>query len=288
MLAFRRTHLASELGLPDLYSESASAAILAGKGLLSVAIDSIGKTEKSTGAERSLRTGRVIQDLVQAKAELPAWLLVAIMPRTQFWLSELDETMELGDNAMLAQLIIPPFLDLLSLPDAQERKERLAQRAVRVLMKSRKFTKALELLQNSPDAKSKLAAECYEESGQLPKAAALYLELGDKEKALRLYRSIPDFKSAFELVRKMPGHSAQASLEWIADLNKLIERRPENFNRVMLASEKKLLEEMFERGMGVKRKKPAARKTATKKQATKKAPAKKRAPLKRTYREDPF
>jgi hypothetical protein len=36
-------------------------------------------------------------------------------------------------------------------------------------------------------------------------------------------------------------------------------RRPENFNRTMTAAEKKLLEAMLERGLGVQRRKPTAK-----------------------------
>jgi hypothetical protein len=79
----------------------------------------------------------------------------------------------------------------------------------------------------------------------------------------------------------MEGHAAQPSLEWLAELDGLVARRPDNFNRVMTAPEKSLLEAMLERGLGVQRKKPAPKKAATKKTVTKKAVAKK-APTKRT------
>jgi hypothetical protein len=57
----------------------------------------------------------------------------------------------------------------------------------------------------------------------------------------------------------------------------VIARRPENFNRQMQASEKKLLETTLERALGVARKKPVARKAPG--PAKKKAPARKRQPL---------
>jgi hypothetical protein len=134
-------------------------------------------------------------------------------------------------------------------------------------------------LERLPEAKPKLIAECYEETGQLAKAAAIYLELGDRDKALKCYRSIPDFAAALNLVRQMEGHAAQASLEWLSELDKLLAKRPDNFNRVMTAPEKKLLEGMLERGLGVQRKKPAAKKPAAKKTAP--AAPRKRTPVKR-------
>ena len=61
----------------------------------------------------------------------------------------------------------------------------------------------------------------------------------------------------------MEGHAARGSLEWLSELDDLIARRPDNFNRTMTASEKKLLESMLERALGVQRKKPGVKKTAS-------------------------
>jgi len=133
-------------------------------------------------------------------------------------------------------------------------------------------------LESLPEAKPKLAAECYEEAGQFAKAAGVYLELGERDKALRCYRSVPDFDAALSLVRQMEGHVARPSLEWLAELDAVLTRRPDNFNRAMTPPEKKLLEGMLERGLGVQRKKPAVRKTSPK--ASQKKAAPKRTPVK--------
>jgi tetratricopeptide (TPR) repeat protein len=273
-LAFRKKSLSPELGKPDLYDEAASAARHGRMIILAEAIQAIGRAETAYGADRLDKIGQVVQYISDAKGQLPAWLTVEVMPRAGFWVDELEQSMDAGENALIAQRILPPFFDAIGFPDAQARKDRLAQRAVRILMKNKKHALALQILEKSSDAKSKLAAECYEESDQMAKAAAIYLELGDREKALRCYRSIPDFAASLELVRKIDGHAARASLEWLAELNGLLAKRPENFNRVMVAGEKKLLEGMLERGMGVKRKKPGVKKAA----AVKKAPKKKAAP----------
>ena len=193
--------------------------------------------------------------------------------------------LDAGDNPLLAHRILPPFYDTLGFPDAQARKDRLAQRSVQILMKNRRHAQALTILESLPEAKPKLAAECYEEVGQFAKAAAVYLELGELDKALRCYRSAPDFEAALKLVRQMDGHAARPSLEWLAEMDAVLTRRPENFNRVMTPPEKKLLEGMLERGLGVQRKKPALKKTAPKASQKKSAP--KRAPQKREAR-DPF
>ncbi len=287
LLAFRKKSLSPELGKPDLFKDSVQAARFSNKYKLADTIESIGETESAFGAARLMKIGQTVQVMVTSKSEIPSWLTLEIMPRAQFWVSELEQSIDMGDNALVAQKILPPFLDLMAFPDAEERKQKLAQRSVRVLMKNRKFIMALEILESSPEARSKLAAECYEESGQLAKAADVYLELGDKDKALRCYRAIPDFKAALKLVRKIDGHAARQSLEWLEAMGKLMESRPENFNRTMVAAEKKLLEEMLERGLGVKRKTAATKKSATKAPA-KKAAAKKRAPVKRAPKHEFF
>jgi hypothetical protein len=81
---------------------------------------------------------------------------------------------------------------------------------------------------------------------------------------LKCYRSVPDFEAALALVRQMEDHSARAPLEWLAELDGLLARRRENFNRVMTQPEKKRLGGMLERSLGVQRKKPAVKKIATK------------------------
>ena len=78
---------------------------------------------------------------------------------------------------------------------------------------------------------------------------------------MKCYRSEPDFAAALALVRQIEGHAARGSLEWLSELDAMLARRPENFNRTMTAPEKKLLESMLERALGVQRKKPAAKKT---------------------------
>jgi hypothetical protein len=61
----------------------------------------------------------------------------------------------------------------------------------------------------------------------------------------------------------------------------MLARRPENFNRTMTPAEKKLLEAMLERGLGVQRRKPAAKNKVESARAQKSAP-RKPVPAKRT------
>ena len=283
-LGFRKKVLSPELGRLDLYHQSANGARSSGRNLLANAILAIGAVEQAQGLARVNNIASAIQRLTTAREELPAWLIVEIMPRTSFWLDELDDHLGAGDNPVMAQEILPPFFDALGFADAQERKDRLAQRSVQILMKGRRFEQALTILERLPESRPKLMAECYEETGRLAKAATVWLELGDRDRALKCYRSIPDFAATLELVRQIDGHVARPSLEWVAELDAVLARRPENFNRTMTVAEKKLLEGMLERGLGVQRKKAPVKKKA--------APVKKKtaavATVKKSVPKNPF
>ena len=279
-LGFRKKSLSPELGRLDLYQHAAEAARSAGKFLLASVMEAVGAAEQSQGQDRLNRIAFAVQEITQAREELPAWLIVEITPRAGFWLDELALHLEAGDNPVLAQEILPPFFDALGFPDAQARKDRLAQRSVQLLMKSGRHAQALAILERLPEGKPKLVAECYEETGQLAKAAAIWLRLGDRDKALKCYRSIPDFATALNLVRQMDDHPARLALEWLAELDVVLARRPDNFNRTMTSPEKKLLESMLERGLGVQRRKPAAKNKAA--SAGAKGAPRKRVTAKRT------
>jgi len=279
-LAFRKKSLSPELGRPDLYEQAAQAAESGRKLLLANALRATGAAEQGQGVERLNKIATAVQVVAEAREELPGWFTMEIAPRANAWLDDLDRNLEAGDNPLIAQRILPPFFDALGLPDAQARKDRLAQRSVQILMKNRRYAQALTILERLPEARPKLAAECYEETGQFAKAAAIYLELEDRDKALRCYRSVPDFAAALDLVRRMEGHAARPSLEWLSELDAVLARRPDNFNRTMTPPEKKLLEGMLERALGVQRKKPAAKKPGAMKATSSKASPK--TPRKRT------
>ena len=273
-LAFRKKSLSPELGRPDLYAQAARAASAGGNSKLGAALRDIGQAESGvTFVDRLNNIAAMMQSVAAAQDELPAWLLVEIGPRADSWVRDLDDNLSAGDNPILAQRILPPFFDAMGFPDAPARKDRLALRGVQILMKARRHADALLILEKMPEAKPKLAAECYEEIGDFVKAAAIHLELGDRERALKCYRSVPDFEQALALVRQIEGHPARESLEWLEELGRVLARRPANFNKAMTAPEKKLLESMLSRGLGVERKKPAPKKaTAPRKRAPAKRP----------------
>src|SRR5947209_2280582 len=93
----------------------------------------------------------------------------------------------------------------------------------------------------------------------------------------------PERGAALKLVRQIDNHPARPSFEWLAEVDALFSRRPDNFNRTITPPEKKLLEATLERGLGVQRKKPPAKKKAEPTTAKKSAPQK-RAAAKRTPR----
>lgn len=116
--------------------------------------------EQGNRAQHLNQIGNVIQLISEAREDLPAWFIVEVTARAEVWLEELDRNLDAGDNPLLAQRMLPPFFDALRLPDAPDRKNRLAQRCVQILMKSRRYVQALAIIESLPEAKPKLAAEC--------------------------------------------------------------------------------------------------------------------------------
>ena len=90
-------------------------------------------------------------------------------------------------------------------------------------------------------------------------------EVGNLKEALNCYRSIPDLETALKLVAEIGEHPAAESLQWISKLQELVAERPEKFTKVVTAAEKKVLQELLERALGVSRRKPAQPKPARKK-----------------------
>ena len=285
-LAARGQKLSPALGEYNLYQGAADAASNAACREFSGAIHSIAAVEYAT-TDRLNRIAGAIQAITRAKAQLPAWFLIEMSARTDTWLQELDKHIEAGENALTANDILPPFFDAMGFADADARRGKLAHRAVQILLKQRKYSAALTVLDRMRDAPQKLIAECCEQTGEFARAAAAYLQLGDSDKALHAYRAAADFTSSLSLVRKIGDHPARKSLEWLAEIDQLVNKRPDNFARVMHPAEKKLLESVLERGLGVQKKKPAARKKAAPKTAAKKAAPKKKIPAVKATRPTP-
>jgi tetratricopeptide (TPR) repeat protein len=239
-------------------------------------IRDIGLVTRADPGKRVQALASLAQSMVQYQDELEPWLLTEIGDKTTGWVKDLEAVLPMGDNPLALTHILPPFYDALRLPDAPTRKERLLDRAIEFLMKNRRHAQALEILRKLPERKSELEAKCLEETGAHREAAELYRSLGKLKEALSCYRALPDFDAAAALIRDLGDHPAAQSYEWLQKMRQVLEQRPENFNRVMQPSEKKLLEQMLEQGLGIKRRQPAARK----KPAARKAPAAQKKPAK--------
>ena len=193
------------------------------------------------------------------------------------WMENLESALHNGRNAALLIRLLPPFYEALQVSDRTIRIDRLKQRAVQLLIKEKQFTSALGALRASHERQPKLEAICLEGIGDFRAAAECHLAAGNTKEALNCYRSIPDLEAALRLVGEIGDHPAAETLEWISKLQQLVAQRPEKFTKVVTAAEKKLLQEVLERGLGVSRRKPAQRKPTAKKAPVprKRAPTKK-------------
>jgi hypothetical protein len=209
----------------------------------------------------------VARMMSERKAEIPSWLLVEIGSRSMAWIEELESAGFDGHNSALLLKLMPPFYEAMGVPDRQLRTERLQQRAIQLLLKDRRFGLALGILEGLSERQPKLEAVCYEGLGDFRKAAERHIATGNQKDALTCYRSIPDLDAALTLIDRMDDHPAAESLHWMSELRALALKRPDKFTKVVLPAEKKLLEEVLEQSLGVKRAKPAPRKVAAKKVA---------------------
>ena len=264
VLGLRNALLASELGRPDLFSEAARAAVMANRMGLSALIEVIGRIHRATRENRLQALVDFARILPARQADMEPWLRLEFSTRGKAWTEELEAAVFNAHNAAILAQVLPPFYKALDLQDAGARTERLLQRAIQVLMKERQFAAALAALGGLPEGKASLEAACHEGLGDFRRAAECYLKDANAKEALRCYRSIPDLQAALKVVGEIENHPAADSLRWISELQQLVEKRPEKFTKVVLPAEKKLLEEILERSLGVNRRKPVARKAAKK------------------------
>lgn len=282
-LGFRGIHLAPELGRPDLFAESSKAM---GPSGVSQLIREIGVAVRSADQQSKLTAlGNVAQDFARCSGQTPAWLLNEITPKITGWLEQLEAALPIGDNPVTLAKIMPPFYRALNLPDAEERSAKLLDKSVRTLLKAKRHHDALGILKTLEKRRPELEAECLEATGELKTAGDLYRSIGKLREALACYRAAPDFDAAAAMIRELPDHAAAQSYDWLMRLRAILEQRPENFNKVMTAPEKKLLEQLLEQGLGVQRKPKAPRKAAAKKAVAKRASLPK--PAKRASRRLP-
>lgn len=290
-LGVRNIRLAPELGGPDLFVEANRAAISARRPGLAAVIESIGRLHRVPAETRLHALVTLAQIFPHNKDEIEPWLLVELGARTNVWIEELEAALFNGHNAAVLIKLLPPFYEALNVPDRSARTQRLQQRAIQLLIKDKQFAAALGAVRALPNRDPKLEALCYEGVGDFRSAAECHVAAGNLKEALNCYRSVPDLQAALKLVGEIGEHPAAESLQWISKLQGLVAERPEKFTKVVTAAEKKMLEELLERSLGVARRKPAPRKAAAKKKtpAAKKAPApKKRVPKRSDVDWEPF
>jgi superfamily I DNA/RNA helicase len=265
ILGLRNTRLAPELGRPDLFAEAHRAATGARRFGLALILDATGRVHRATAENRLPALVELAQILPKYKDEIEPWLQVELGARSKAWIEELESAVFNGHNAGVLIQVLPPFYEVVEAPDRTARTQSLQQRAIQLLIKDRLFEPALEVLRALPERQPKQEAICHEGLGDLRDAAECHLAAGNLKDALSCYRSIPDFEAALKLVGQIGEHPAAESLQWISRMQQLVAERPEKFTKVVTSSEKKLLEELLERALGVSRRKPVPRGKAKKK-----------------------
>jgi hypothetical protein len=266
-LGIRNTRLAPELGRPDPFSEACRAAYSARCYGLVAIINAVGRVHRVGLESRFQMLVELAQVLPKHKSEIEPWLLMELAPKTDTWVKELESALWGSHNAEILLAVLPPLYEVLDYPDRLDRVQRIRQRGIQMLIKDRKFAPALLVLRTLSERQSKLEAICLEGMGDFREAAQCHMAAGNLEEALTCYRSIPDLEEALKLVGEVGEHPATESLRWISRLQRLVAERPEKFTKMVTPAEKKLLEELLEKALGVNRRKAAPSK------GIKKAPA---------------
>lgn len=281
-LGVRNAQLPAELGGPNLFQEAQRAAAMAHRYGLADILEAVGQVHRAPLDRRPTALGRLAHLLPEHKSEIEPWLRVELATRSAAWVDMLESALFSGHNAGILIKLLPPFYEVLDIADREARTADLRQRAILLLIKDKQFAPALDVLQSLPKRQPKLEAVCHEGLGDFRNAAECHMLAGNLKEAVAAYRSIPDFEAALNLVRQIGDHPAAESLEWLAKMQQVIGERPDKFNRIVTTPEKKLLEDMLEKALGVTRKKAAPRKAAgTKTAGAKPAARKKTVPTKR-------
>jgi hypothetical protein len=276
VLAMRQARLPAEVGHPNLFQEAAANARFAHREVLADMMEDVAahKLEKSPVA--SILLAQAARDF---PAEVESWFAMEVAARAPEMLKDLEQHAESPEFASKVLPLLPAAYKLFGVVDATERYITHRHHAIGMLMTTGKASQALPLIEENPDASPELKAQCLESMQRFADAAELYRSLGKRKEALRNYRAIPDLQKALELMRELGGEQAAAeSLEWLAELRRVTEKRPANFARTATAAEKKFLTALLEAQLDGPRVKKAPVKRTPRKPAAKaaKAPASKR------------
>jgi tetratricopeptide (TPR) repeat protein len=254
-LASRHTKLAPELGRPDLFFEAVTAANHAQRHGLAAILRVLAGVYRGEELDRLQSLAELAEVLPRYKDEVESWLQVEMFARSREWVETLEDALFDGRNAAALIRLLPPFYEALGLADRAARTERLRQRAIQLLIRDKRFASALDALHALPERQPKLEAVCLEGLGDFRGAAECYRTAGQLKEALNCYRSVPDLECALRVVRELGEHPAASSLEWMRQLQELVSKRPVKFTKVVTPAEKKILEELLERALGVQRRK---------------------------------
>jgi hypothetical protein len=197
--------------------------------------------------------GELAHVLPKYKSEIEPWLLLEVSAKAKSWIEELESALSNGHNAAILLRVLPPMYEALGIPDRVTRARRMQQRAIQLLIRDKQYAAALAELRTQPERQPGLEAVCLRGIGDLRGAAQCHLADENLKEALLCYRTIPDLDEAIKLVEKLGEHPAAASLQWIAKVQRLVEERPQNFTKSVTAAEKKLLQELLEKALGVSR-----------------------------------
>jgi hypothetical protein len=269
-LGIRNVRLAPELGRPDPFAEACRAASNASRFGLAAIMGAIGRVHRAAPETRLEMLGELAEVLPRHKGEIEPWLLMEIGPKAKSWIEELESALCNGHNAAILLRVLPPLYEALDVADRPARTRRLQQRAIQLLVKDKQYAAALVELRAQPERQPKLEALCLQGMGDFGGAAQCHVADGNLKEALLCYRTIPDLDEALKLVGQIGEHPAAASLEWIAEMQRLVAKRPQNFTKTVTTAEKKLLQELLEKALGVNRPKAAPRKVAKKSAVTRK------------------
>lgn len=276
-LAIRGEKLSPQLGAPNLWGEATRHAHEVGDSSLRVALGVMSALQQKDAVPEADAI-RCVATLGEMDRMEP-WMRLEFQPAVEYWAAKMEGLVKRPEVAAEAARALPGFYKLFEVADVEARTRDIRLRAVDTLLTGEKpeALHALELLDLVPDADPLLRARAVQATGKFAEAGEMFVAAGALEKALHCYRSIPDFEKSLEIAEKLGNVPAAESLLWLDRMRKLAEERPSGFNKLILPSEKKMLEDMLETALGTTRRKPGVRKTVAKKAAAKKAIAKKAA-----------
>ena len=272
-LAMRGTHLAAELGRPDLFEEARLAAERAGREGLANIIDDVAALKSPDLADVARRASMLFREASDHPEEIESWFALEMAAHAPEILQLLEKELEIPALVPLVWPLLPVAYKMYGIVDAAERIAARRRQTIQFLMSSKLPMLALPLIEEEPEAAPELKAQCYEAMARFADAAEIYRSLGKRKEALRNYRSIPDIEKSLELMQEIGGEqAAQEGLEWLVKVRRVLDKRPANFARTATTAEKKLFTAMLEAQLdGPRVKKPpkprAPRKTVVKPRA---------------------